>query len=165
MTPHNTWSIIISRFLRTRTLFVFITGSKKQADLATAKAFVGSCTDMCPEKERYDREEKRRLHNYEVLQGTEGVGGRGGGGQGYLQSGQVTGWKLEPYNRSFKFYFTVENSLHIKPFKWYLANTLKLIGVSNECLQTGNPQVNHFLAVKEYSRSSADQVSFNFIGS
>lgn len=69
-------------------------GSKKQADLATAKAFVGSCTDMCPEKERYDREEKRRLHNYEVLQGTEG---------------------------------------------------------------TGNPQVNHFLAVKEYSRSSADQ--------
>lgn len=77
MTPHNTWSIIISRFLRTRTLFVFITGSKKQADLATAKAFVGSCTDMCPEKERYDREEKRRLHNYEVLQGTEGVGGGG----------------------------------------------------------------------------------------
>lgn len=71
MTPHNTWSIII------RTLFVFITGSKKQADLATAKAFVGSCTDMCPEKERYDREEKRRLHNYEVLQGTEGVGRRG----------------------------------------------------------------------------------------
>lgn len=69
-------------------------GSKKQADLATAKAFVGSCTDMCPEKERYDREEKRRLHNYEVLQGTEG---------------------------------------------------------------TGNPQVNHSLAVKEYSRSSADQ--------
>ena len=40
----------------------------------TAKAFVGTCTDMCPEKERYDREEKRRLHNYEVLQGTEGVG-------------------------------------------------------------------------------------------
>ena len=27
------------------------------------------------------------------------------------------------------------------------------------CLQTGNPQVNHSLAVKEYSRSSADQVS------
>lgn len=76
MTPHNTWSIII------RTLFVFITGSKKQADLATAKAFVGSCTDMCPEKERYDREEKRRLHNYEVLQGTEGVGRRGARSQG-----------------------------------------------------------------------------------
>lgn len=76
MTPHNTWSIII------RTLFVFITGSKKQADLATAKAFVGSCMDMCPEKERYDREEKRRLHNYEVLQGTEGVGRRGARSQG-----------------------------------------------------------------------------------
>ncbi|XP_048739403.2 germinal-center associated nuclear protein-like isoform X2 [Ostrea edulis] len=69
-------------------------GSKKQSNLATAKAFVGTCADMCPEKERYDREEKRRLHSYEVLQGTEG---------------------------------------------------------------TGNPQVNHTLAVKEYSRSSADQ--------
>ncbi|XP_078340084.1 germinal-center associated nuclear protein-like [Crassostrea virginica] len=51
-------------------------GSKKQSDLATAKAFVGTCTDMYPEKERYDREEKRRLHtcNYEVLQGIEGEG-------------------------------------------------------------------------------------------
>lgn len=68
-------------------LFVFITGSKKQADLATAKAFVGSCMDMCPEKERYDREEKRRLHNYEVLQGTEGVGHRGA----RSQRGKVTG--------------------------------------------------------------------------
>ena len=53
---------------------IYFSGSKKQSDLATAKAFVGTCTDMCPEKERYDREEKRRLHNYEVLQGTEGVG-------------------------------------------------------------------------------------------
>ncbi|XP_061179067.1 germinal-center associated nuclear protein-like [Saccostrea echinata] len=69
-------------------------GPKKQSDLATARAFVGTCTDMCPEKERYDREEKRRLHPYEVLQTSEG---------------------------------------------------------------SGNPQVNHTLAVKEYSRSSADQ--------
>ncbi|XP_062617863.1 germinal-center associated nuclear protein-like [Saccostrea cucullata] len=69
-------------------------GPKKQSDLATARAFVGTCTDMCPEKERYDREEKRRLHPYEVLQTSEG---------------------------------------------------------------SGNPLVNHALAVKEYSRSSADQ--------
>ncbi|KAK3103652.1 hypothetical protein FSP39_020765 [Pinctada imbricata] len=66
-------------------------GTKRTADLA-AKAFVGTCEDMCPEKERYDREEKRRLHTYEVLRGTE-----------------------------------------------------------------SNPQVDHTRAVKEYSRSSADQ--------
>jgi hypothetical protein len=39
---------------------------KKTANLKS-KAFVGSCTDMCPERERYDREEKRRLHVYEIL--------------------------------------------------------------------------------------------------
>ncbi|XP_062580149.1 uncharacterized protein LOC134242131 [Saccostrea cucullata] len=69
-------------------------GPKKQSDLATARAFVGTCTDMCPEKERYDREEKRRLHPYEVLQTSKG---------------------------------------------------------------SGNPLVNHALAVKEYRKSSADQ--------
>jgi hypothetical protein len=44
----------------------FVLGMKKTANLKS-KAFVGSCTDMCPERERYDREEKRRLHVYEIL--------------------------------------------------------------------------------------------------
>ncbi|BFZ10368.1 hypothetical protein BsWGS_13408 [Bradybaena similaris] len=43
---------------------------KQQADLATAKAFVGICPDMCPEKERYYREDTRRLAIYEVIPST-----------------------------------------------------------------------------------------------
>ncbi|XP_033745006.1 LOW QUALITY PROTEIN: germinal-center associated nuclear protein-like [Pecten maximus] len=71
-------------------------GRTKQSSLATAKAFVGNCPDMCPEMERYDRQEKRRLHPFETLQGVE------------LQPGM-------------------------------------------------NPIADHLRAVKEYSRSSADQ--------
>ena len=39
---------------------------KKTANLKS-KAFVGTCTDMCPERERYDREVKRRLHVFESM--------------------------------------------------------------------------------------------------
>ncbi|XP_021362693.1 germinal-center associated nuclear protein-like isoform X2 [Mizuhopecten yessoensis] len=46
-------------------------GRTKQPSLATARAFVGNCRDMCPEMERYDRQEKRRLHPLEILQGIE----------------------------------------------------------------------------------------------
>ncbi|KAJ8301861.1 hypothetical protein KUTeg_020848 [Tegillarca granosa] len=41
----------------------------------TSQAFYGTCPDMCPERERYDREEKRRLHVYEIIPGTD-VGGQ-----------------------------------------------------------------------------------------
>ncbi len=37
----------------------------KDTDLATAKVLKGTCTDMCPEKERYLREVRRLLHPYE----------------------------------------------------------------------------------------------------
>ncbi len=50
---------------------IWFTGRTKQSDLATARAFVGTCMDMCPEKERYDREDKRRLSQYEIEPGTE----------------------------------------------------------------------------------------------
>ncbi|XP_076100154.1 germinal-center associated nuclear protein-like isoform X3 [Mytilus galloprovincialis] len=66
-------------------------GMKKTANLKS-KAFVGTCTDMCPEREHYDREVKRRLHLFE---------------------------SMNP--------------------------------------GSSNPQVDHSRAVKEYSRSSADQ--------
>ncbi|XP_078672133.1 germinal-center associated nuclear protein-like isoform X2 [Branchiostoma floridae x Branchiostoma belcheri] len=42
-------------------------GSKKQTDLATAKVVVGTCRDMCPEKERYEREFQNRLSVFETL--------------------------------------------------------------------------------------------------
>lgn len=46
-------------------------GSQKQTDLATAKAIKGTCQDMCPEKERYMREDRRRLSYYEIIPGTD----------------------------------------------------------------------------------------------
>ncbi|XP_005095086.1 germinal-center associated nuclear protein [Aplysia californica] len=70
---------------------------RQQSDLASAKAFAGDCPDLCPEKERYYREDIRRLALYEVIPET-------------LSS--LTGLKSE---------------------------------------------VDHYRAVKEYSRSSADQ--------
>jgi len=41
----------------------------KQSDLSTARAVRGSCPDMCPEQERYIREERRRVHAYEMVPG------------------------------------------------------------------------------------------------
>ncbi|XP_046575256.1 LOW QUALITY PROTEIN: germinal-center associated nuclear protein-like [Haliotis rubra] len=51
-------------------------GRTKQFNLATARAFVGTCMDMCPEKERYDREEKRRLGMFEYVPGSENIPGQ-----------------------------------------------------------------------------------------
>ena len=47
--------------------------TKRQKDIQSAKAFVGTCPDMCPEKERYDREDKRCLSVYEMVPGTENI--------------------------------------------------------------------------------------------
>ena len=38
----------------------------KQTSLTSAKSVVGMCPDMCPEKERYRREDTRRLSWFEV---------------------------------------------------------------------------------------------------
>uniref|UniRef100_A0A8D2LDC8 Germinal-center associated nuclear protein n=2 Tax=Varanus komodoensis TaxID=61221 RepID=A0A8D2LDC8_VARKO len=45
----------------------------KQIDLGKAKTFVGTCPDMCPEKERYMRETRKQLSFFEVLPGTDKV--------------------------------------------------------------------------------------------
>ena len=46
---------------------------KKHADLKTAKKLKGTCQDMCPEKERYVREDRRRLSVWEMVPGTDMV--------------------------------------------------------------------------------------------
>ncbi|XP_064489302.1 germinal-center associated nuclear protein-like [Ornithodoros turicata] len=46
---------------------------QKQSDIVTAKATRGSCPDMCPEKERYSRTDKKCLSSFEVLPGSDGV--------------------------------------------------------------------------------------------
>ncbi|KAK8762160.1 hypothetical protein V5799_026574 [Amblyomma americanum] len=46
---------------------------EKQSDLATAQATKGCCPDMCPEKERYSRTDKKCLSTFEVLPGSDGV--------------------------------------------------------------------------------------------
>ena len=44
-----------------------------QNDMQTTQVLRGTCQDMCPEKERYVREDRRRLSVYEIVPGTDGV--------------------------------------------------------------------------------------------
>ncbi|XP_058479087.1 germinal-center associated nuclear protein [Solea solea] len=48
-------------------------GRPKRTDLNLSKAFVGTCPDMCPEKERYMRETRNQLSIFEVIPTTEMV--------------------------------------------------------------------------------------------
>lgn len=48
-------------------------GRPKRTDLDMSKVFVGTCPDMCPEKERYMRETRKQLSIYEVIPNTEMV--------------------------------------------------------------------------------------------
>lgn len=45
----------------------------KRTDLDMSKVFVGTCPDMCPEKERYMRETRNQLSDYELVPDTEKV--------------------------------------------------------------------------------------------
>ncbi|CAM4635024.1 germinal-center associated nuclear protein [Caretta caretta] len=45
----------------------------KRTDLGKAKTFVGTCPDMCPEKERYMRETRNQLSIFEVVLGSDKV--------------------------------------------------------------------------------------------
>ncbi|XP_051874599.1 germinal-center associated nuclear protein isoform X3 [Pristis pectinata] len=45
----------------------------KRTDLEKAKAVVGTCMDMCPEKERYMRETRYQLSPFEIIPGTDKV--------------------------------------------------------------------------------------------
>ena len=40
---------------------------KKNSDLSKADVIIGTCPDMCSEKERYIREEQHRLSKYEMM--------------------------------------------------------------------------------------------------
>ncbi|KAJ1187895.1 hypothetical protein NDU88_004661 [Pleurodeles waltl] len=45
----------------------------KRKDLDQAHIYVGTCPDMCPEKERYMRETRNQLSIYEIIPGTDKV--------------------------------------------------------------------------------------------
>ncbi|XP_078085002.1 germinal-center associated nuclear protein [Mustelus asterias] len=45
----------------------------KRTELEKAKAVVGTCLDMCPEKERYMRETRYQLSSFETIPGTDKV--------------------------------------------------------------------------------------------
>ncbi|XP_067844236.1 germinal-center associated nuclear protein isoform X2 [Heptranchias perlo] len=45
----------------------------KRTELEKAKAVVGTCPDMCPEKERYMRETRYQLSSFEIIPGTDKV--------------------------------------------------------------------------------------------
>ncbi|KAJ7362191.1 hypothetical protein OS493_013288 [Desmophyllum pertusum] len=46
---------------------------KRSLDITSAKAVIGTCKDMCPEKERYMREYQRRLSVFEAVPGTGSI--------------------------------------------------------------------------------------------
>ena len=46
-------------------------GMKKQTSLMEAQVIVGTCPDMCPEKERYRREDTHRLSWFEMSRDSE----------------------------------------------------------------------------------------------
>ncbi|KAM4558443.1 germinal-center associated nuclear protein [Odontesthes bonariensis] len=48
-------------------------GRPKRTDLDLSSVFVGTCPDMCPEKERYMRETRKQLSIFEVIPNTEMV--------------------------------------------------------------------------------------------
>ncbi|XP_069554900.1 germinal-center associated nuclear protein [Brachyistius frenatus] len=48
-------------------------GRPKRTDLDLSKVFVGTCPDMCPEKERYMRETRNQLSVFELIPETEMV--------------------------------------------------------------------------------------------
>ncbi|XP_039612418.1 germinal-center associated nuclear protein [Polypterus senegalus] len=48
-------------------------GRLTRTELDLSKVFVGTCPDMCPEKERYMRETRNQLSIFEVIPGTEKV--------------------------------------------------------------------------------------------
>lgn len=48
-------------------------GRPKRIDLDLSKVFMGTCPDMCPEKERYMRETRKQLSVFEVIPDTEMV--------------------------------------------------------------------------------------------
>lgn len=45
----------------------------KNKDWARASAMRGTCPDMCPERERYMREDRHQLSVYETIPGTDTV--------------------------------------------------------------------------------------------
>jgi hypothetical protein len=45
----------------------------KQSDLSKAAVIRGTCQDMCPERERYQRESKHQVALYEYLADTNKV--------------------------------------------------------------------------------------------
>lgn len=53
--------------------FYFFLARIKRTDLGKAKTVVGTCPDMCPEKERYMRETRNQLSIFEVLLGSDKV--------------------------------------------------------------------------------------------
>ena len=48
--------------------------SVRQTSLTTAEVVIGTCPDMCPEKERYMREDRRRLSWFELDHNTSEPG-------------------------------------------------------------------------------------------
>lgn len=60
-------------FVFVKFFLCFFLARIKRTDLGKAKTVVGTCPDMCPEKERYMRETRNQLSIFELLLGTDKV--------------------------------------------------------------------------------------------
>ncbi|XP_041056283.1 germinal-center associated nuclear protein [Carcharodon carcharias] len=67
MTPEEKYRVLDQRDKLMRQARV------KRTELEKAKAVVGTCLDMCPEKERYMRETRYQLSSFETIPGTDKV--------------------------------------------------------------------------------------------
>lgn len=72
MTRHENKSKVLS-VGSTFFVFLFLLARIKRTDLGKAKTVVGTCPDMCPEKERYMRETRNQLSVFELLLGSDKV--------------------------------------------------------------------------------------------
>lgn len=71
-------------------------GMRIETDLNKALHFVGTCPDMCPEKERYFREHRQRLATYEMLSGRAEVPETRGGQYFFVDPSKA----VKEYSRS-----------------------------------------------------------------
>ncbi|KAG8516569.1 Germinal-center associated nuclear protein [Galemys pyrenaicus] len=107
----------------------------RRTGLDKARTVVGTCPDMCPEKERYMRETRSQLSVFEVIPGTDQVG---------LSAPPLSCKETSRFSPRVRACLGAVGGPH-------------LYGPGAGSALSPPCQVDHAAAVKEYSRSSADQ--------
>ena len=143
---------------------VVFAGMVRQTSLMEAKAVVGTCPDMCPEKERYGRASQRRLSLFELCD-TDPLVSHTVHEVKKVRGDEVRLLVLRPLSRTWP-----ENKARtVNDLLEYMKRSFPLLFclhtrpalLTCKCLFLQNPRVNHARAIKEYSGSAADKVSLH----